>query len=82
MPTSLRIASICLRSLVSSVPSTTMVPCWCSSSRLMQRMVVDLPDPDGPQRTMRSPCCTVRLISLSTWNWPYHLFTPFISIIT
>ncbi|MCY1543075.1 hypothetical protein D9M68_788700 [compost metagenome] len=76
MPTSLRIASMCLRSLVSSVPSTMMRPCWCSSRRLMQRMVVDLPEPDGPQRTMRSPCCTSRLMSFSTWNWPYHLFTP------
>ena len=31
-------------------------PAWCSSRRLMQRMSVDLPDPDGPQMTMRSPC--------------------------
>ena len=43
------------RSLVSSTPSTTMLPCWCSSSRLMQRIIVDLPEPDGPQMTMRSP---------------------------
>ena len=31
---------------------------WCSSSRLMQRMSVDLPEPDGPQMTMRSPVAT------------------------
>jgi 23S rRNA A2030 N6-methylase RlmJ len=30
-------------------------PCWCSSSRLMQRIMVDLPEPEGPQMTMRSP---------------------------
>ena len=32
--------------------------CWCSSSRLMQRIIVDLPEPDGPQMTMRSPFST------------------------
>ena len=55
MPTSRRISSIFLRSSVSSMPSTMMRPCWCSSSRLMQRIIVDLPEPDGPQMTMRSP---------------------------
>ena len=55
MPTSRRTASIVFRSSVSSVPSTTMWPSWCSSSRLMQRIMVDLPEPDGPQITMRSP---------------------------
>src|SRR5690606_33439541 len=39
-------------------------------------MVVDLPEPDGPQSTMRSPWVTLRSMSLSTWNWPNHLFTP------
>ena len=29
--------------------STTIRPRWNSSSRLMQRMAVDLPEPDGPQ---------------------------------
>ena len=43
------------RSEVSSTPSTTILPFWCSSSRLMQRISVDLPEPDGPQITMRSP---------------------------
>ena len=66
MPTSERMISMFLRSLVSSVPSTTMVPCWCSSSRLMQRIRVDLPEPDGPQITMRSPRLTARLMSFST----------------
>ncbi|MNJ75200.1 hypothetical protein D3C77_722530 [compost metagenome] len=75
MPTSLRIVSMCFKSLVSSVPSTMMWPFWCSSRRLMQRIIVDLPEPDGPHTTMRSPCATSRLILRNTWNWPYHLFT-------
>jgi hypothetical protein len=41
----------------------------------MQRMSVDLPEPDGPQMTMRSPRVTTRSMSRSTWNWPYHLLT-------
>src|ERR1043165_6190050 len=76
MPTSRRTSSIFLRSLVSSMPSTTMRPCWCSSRRLMQRIMVDLPEPDGPQITMRSPLATRRLMSRSTWNSPNHLCTP------
>src|SRR5690606_15513478 len=75
MPTSRRMASICLRSSVSSVPSTMIVPCWCSSSLLMQRIMVDFPDPDGPQITMRSPGATFRSMLRSTWNCPYHLLT-------
>ena len=45
----------------------------------MQRIIVDLPEPDGPQITMRSPRSTVRLMSRSTWNSPYHLCMPTIS---
>ena len=55
MPTSERILSMFLRSEVSSTPSTAILPFWCSSSRLMQRISVDLPEPEGPQTTMRSP---------------------------
>ena len=39
----------------SSVPSTVILPVWWFSSALMQRMSVDLPEPDGPQTTIRSP---------------------------
>src|SRR5438270_6794799 len=42
----------------------------------MQRIMVDLPEPDGPQITMRSLFVTRRLISRSTWKSPYHLCTP------
>src|SRR5690242_19311617 len=41
----------------------------------MQRIIVDLPEPDGPQITMRSPRITRRSMSRSTWNSPYHLST-------
>src|SRR5689334_23642022 len=46
----------------------------------MQRMSVDLPEPEGPQMTMRSPLATVRSMPLSAWKLPYHLSTP--SILT
>src|SRR5581483_7464151 len=41
----------------------------------MQRIMVDLPEPDGPQMTMRSPPITLRSMSRSTWKSPYHLLT-------
>src|SRR6202000_2976438 len=56
-----------------SMPSTTMRPSWNSSSALMQRISVDLPEPDGPQITMRSPLPTERSMSRNTWKSPYHL---------
>ncbi len=55
MPTSDLILSIWRMSLVSSMPSTISLPFWCSSRRLMQRISVDLPDPEGPQMTIFSP---------------------------
>ena len=47
---------------------------------LMQRISVDLPDPDGPQSTIFSPLRTVRLMFFNAWNAPYHLSTAFIEI--
>src|SRR5215475_12244310 len=41
----------------------------------MQRIRVDLPEPDGPQITMRSPLATPRSMSRSTWKSPYHLLS-------
>ena len=41
----------------------------------MQRISVDLPEPDGPQRTIFSPLRTVRLMSFSAWKLPYHFST-------
>src|SRR5256885_6791453 len=47
----------------------------------MQRIIVDLPEPEGPQTTTRSPRLTARLTSRSSWNSPYHLCTLASSII-
>ena len=41
-------------------------PSWCVSKRLIQRMSVDFPEPDGPQMTIRSPRFTSKSISFST----------------
>src|SRR5215204_3571133 len=46
----------------------------------MQRISVDLPEPDGPQMTIFSPSFTSRLMSDRTWNCPNHLLTAFSSI--
>ena len=45
-------------------------------------MIVDLPDPDGPQITMRSPRRTSRLMPFSTWKSPNHLLTSAIVMMT
>src|SRR5690348_15161277 len=74
MPTSRRTSSTRRRFGPRSMPSTTISPSWNSSSALMQRISVDLPEPDGPQITMRSPLPTARSMSRSTWKSPYHLF--------
>ncbi len=65
-----------LTSKVNSIPATMICPFWCSSSRLMQRIIVDLPEPEGPQMTMRSPRRTSRARWTRSWNSPYHLWTP------
>src|SRR6516164_8547835 len=41
----------------------------------MQRVIVDLPEPEGPQTTTRSPFLTSRSMPLRTWKSPYHLST-------
>src|SRR6202022_1674652 len=46
-----------------------------SSKRLMQPIIVDFPEPEGPQTTTRSPFLTSRLMSLRTWKSPNHLST-------
>ncbi len=76
MPMSLRTASMFFSESSSVMPSTITVPCSCVSSRLRQRISVDLPEPDGPQTTMRSPRFTVSEMSRSTWKSPNHLFRP------
>ena len=64
--TSARTASTFLPPAVRSMPSTSMRPFCTVSRRLMQRINVDLPDPDGPQITMRSPVRTDRWMSVNT----------------
>ena len=54
MPTSQRTA-MALRSSASKVPLTVMWPLSWPSSPLMQRIIVDLPEPEGPQTTNFSP---------------------------
>ena len=39
----------------------------------MQRIRVDLPEPEGPQITMRSPRRTTRSMSFNAWKLPNHL---------
>ena len=81
IPTSLLILSIFFNVLSNSIPSTIMFPSWCCSSPFMHLIRVDFPEPDGPQIIIFSPLFTNKLISLSTWNLPYHLFTFLNSII-
>ena len=59
----------------SGTPWTRTVPRSWVSNRLMQRISVDLPDPDGPQMTTHSPSPMLRSTSRSTWNVPNHLLT-------
>ena len=42
----------------------------------MQRIRVDLPEPEGPQMTIFSPFSTARSMFFRTWKAPYHLLTP------
>jgi hypothetical protein len=65
------IASRFLTLSPSGMPLTEMLPRWCCSSRLMHRMRIDFPKPEGPQTTMRSPVATVRLMHFRTWKLPY-----------
>ena len=55
---------------------STMVPTSCVSRRLMQRIMVDLPEPDGPQTTTFSPNSTLMLTSRSAWKSAKNLLTP------
>src|SRR6476619_4224875 len=46
----------------------------------MQRISVDLPDPDGPHRTIFSPARTVKLMFVRALKSPYHFSTPSMTI--
>jgi hypothetical protein len=53
-----------------SRPSTRIRPESISSRRLMVRMRVDFPDPEGPQITTTSPRSIVSVIPTSAWYFP------------
>ncbi len=60
MPTSARTRASA-RPVVTGVPSTRISLAGSNpSSRLMQRIRVDLPDPDGPMMQTTSPLATSR----------------------
>ena len=80
MPVSRRISWMLRMSSESSTPSTTIRPASCFSKRLMQRMSVDLPEPEGPITTTTSCLPTFRLMSLRAWKSPKNLSTPCTSI--
>src|SRR4029079_18917928 len=61
-------------------PPMQISPSWKSSSRLMQRRSVVVPEPLGPITTSASPRFTSVEIDFSTWWSPYHFDTPRISI--
>ena len=82
IPVSRRISWMLRMSSESSTPSTTIWPRSCSSSRLMQRISVDLPEPDGPHTTTTSCLPTFMLMSFSAWKSSKNLSTPTTSIIT
>src|ERR1700722_4838292 len=46
----------------------------------MQRTSVDLPEPEGPHRTIFSPGRTDRLMPDRAWKLPNHLSTPCMTI--
>ena len=54
-----------------------MEPASWRSSPLMQRIKVDLPEPDGPQMTTLSPDFTLKETSFSASKSP-NLFTTFL----
>ncbi|MNR20253.1 hypothetical protein D3C85_1370850 [compost metagenome] len=74
-PTSARSA---LRSVFGSatfLPSTQISPSLMLSSWFTVRIMVDLPEPDGPHTTTTSPCATCRSIPFSTCKSLNHLWT-------
>src|SRR3984885_1609449 len=53
-----------------------MMPESVSSRPAMAFSSVDLPQPDGPSSTVKSPASIGRSMSLSTRNWPNDLESP------
>ena len=75
MPVSRRTSWMLRTSSDSSIPSTTILPPSCFSRRLMQRISVDFPPPDGPMTTTTSWRPTRMLMPFSAWKSPKNLST-------
>ena len=75
IPTSDRTFSMFRRSLVSSTSSTTIRPSWWISRRLMHRIHVDFPEPEGPSTTTTSCSLMVADTLSRAWKSPYHFDT-------
>ena len=60
-------------------PSTLIRPASMDSNSLMQRSSVDLPEPDGPMRTVTEPGGTTRSMPRSTCSSPKNLCRSLIS---
>lgn len=72
IPTS-RLISRRARSSLTLRPSTTTSPSWKSSRRLMVRMRVLFPEPEGPMMTSFSPGATLEVDPLEHVQGPNHL---------
>ena len=81
MPMFSRILLMLVLGSVISVSSKKILPPVGSSSRLMQRSIVDLPEPDGPRMTTTSPFWTSRSTPLSTSSEPKDLCSPWMRTI-
>jgi hypothetical protein len=73
IPVSRRISWMFLTSSLSSTPSTVIRPRSCFSRRLMQRIRVDFPEPEGPMTTTTSCLPTRMLMSLRAMKSPKYL---------
>ena len=60
-------------------PPITISPSVISSSPAIMRSRVDLPQPDGPTRTMNSPSSMSMSTPWMTWVAPKYFSTPLIS---
>ena len=75
MPTFLRNSSLLSFGSLTSCPSTVIEPESIGFSALMQRMRVDLPEPDGPMMQITSPFITSNDTPLRTSRSPKDLCT-------
>src|SRR5690606_29802326 len=81
MPTFLRRASLSSFSPWTSCPSTVIEPPWISFKALMQRIRVDLPEPEGPMMQITSPFMMSMLMPFSTETEPKLFRTSLIETI-